>query len=522
MTESKANQRWARLLFLTLTSLVIHRAHSQETTSEAAVGDPQDLMHPHADSCVWTGGACEWDYNMQAMTADFEAGRSETFYAYVAPHVSAYYNQTDESATGGMRVVEPDFDGFFLKFVNISPVAVRLQWVPNDYPKTDLMDISVVEPFGATGTASYPGNKFQVIHFDKPEKVLKEFTTIKGQNIYTFEPFKGDYGKAYRKLSAPDFQSYMIQHNNMLFAKQYRATTGREWLALYGHRFPPRFHLWPAESLGQTHTITTREIHFVDYPPEEELAKGISLYGPRPEEITRNRKYRDTYPTMNLTLTVVSSAPRVFEIQNFLSDLEIDHILKLGEEQELSTSTTQAGKHADAAEQETSRTSTNTWVGRHQSIIVDAIYRRAADVLQIDEKFLRYRRKLEIPEFDESKVGIAESLQLVHYDVGQKYTPHHDFVVPALVRGQPCRYATILFYLNDDMEGGETSFPMWRNGETSSALKIKPEKGKAVLFYNVLPDGNFDELAMHSALPVTKGEKWLSNLWVWDPVMAHA
>jgi len=53
-------------------------------------------------------------------------------------------------------------------------------------------------------------------------------------------------------------------------------------------------------------------------------------------------------------------------------------------------------------------------------------------------------------------------------------------------------------------------------------LKIKPEKGKAILFYNILPDGNFDELAIHEALPVTQGEKWLANLWVWDPVLAHA
>lgn len=43
---------------------------------------------------------------------------------------------------------------------------------------------------------------------------------------------------------------------------------------------------------------------------------------------------------------------------------------------------------------------------------------------------------------------------------------------------------------------------------------MKPEKGKAVLFYNLLPDGNFDELSMHAALPVTKGTKYLANLWV--------
>jgi len=42
-----------------------------------------------------------------------------------------------------------------------------------------------------------------------------------------------------------------------------------------------------------------------------------------------------------------------------------------------------------------------------------------------------------------------------------------------------------------------------------------PEIGKAVLFYSQLPDGNLDDFSQHAALPVTEGEKWLINLWVW-------
>ena len=47
-------------------------------------------------------------------------------------------------------------------------------------------------------------------------------------------------------------------------------------------------------------------------------------------------------------------------------------------------------------------------------------------------------------------------------------------------------------------------------------MKVKPVKGTAVLFYNLLEDGNGDDLALHAALPVIKGEKWLANFWVWD------
>jgi len=75
-----------------------------------------------------------------------------------------------------------------------------------------------------------------------------------------------------------------------------------------------------------------------------------------------------------------------------------------------------------------------------------------------------------------------------------------------------------LLYLNDfndGMRGGETVFPMWRNSETEEALKVKPEKGKAILFYNLLPDGNMDEFSLHAASPVLHGDKLLVNLWVW-------
>ena len=50
-------------------------------------------------------------------------------------------------------------------------------------------------------------------------------------------------------------------------------------------------------------------------------------------------------------------------------------------------------------------------------------------------------------------------------------------------------------------------------------FKVQPGKGSAVLFYNLLEDGNGDDLALHAALPVNEGEKWLANFWVWDPKM---
>jgi 2OG-Fe(II) oxygenase superfamily len=81
-------------------------------------------------------------------------------------------------------------------------------------------------------------------------------------------------------------------------------------------------------------------------------------------------------------------------------------------------------------------------------------------------------------------------LQLVHYNVTQEYTSHHDFGYARIGEGeQGARFATLLLYLNEDVEGGETSFPRWVNGESFRELTVKPVVGKAVLFYSQLPDG---------------------------------
>eukprot|EP00978_Attheya_sp_CCMP212_P014369 scaffold36530_cov47-Attheya_sp.AAC.2 len=165
----------------------------------------------------------------------------------------------------------------------------------------------------------------------------------------------------------------------------------------------------------------------------------------------------------------------------------------------------------------TTRSSQNTWVPRDSTPVVDSIYRRAADLLKIDESLLRERSKSEGRE-ELGKKPITESLQMVHYSVGDNYKPHFDFALPTLHEKGTVRFATLLLYLNEGMEGGETSFPKWVNAETQKALKVAPEKGKAVLFYSVLPDGNLDSLSLHAAKKVTEGEKWLMNLWVWNPV----
>lgn len=79
--------------------------------------------------------------------------------------------------------------------------------------------------------------------------------------------------------------------------------------------------------------------------------------------------------------------------------------------------------------------------------------------------------------------------------------------------------------MESDFSGHSAEADMYPDKSThqcetkSTAFQVTPAKGHAVVFYNLLPDGNADDLTLHEALPVTKGEKWLANIWVWDPKM---
>jgi prolyl 4-hydroxylase len=159
------------------------------------------------------------------------------------------------------------------------------------------------------------------------------------------------------------------------------------------------------------------------------------------------------------------------------------------------------GNVATGAFTTNTRTSKNTWVGRTANDVTETLYRRAAHLLNLDDGLLQTHTN-------------SEEMQVVTYINGQKYDAHHDWGS----HGSPAtRLITLLLYLTDQETpnaGGETSFPKGANGK---GFKVPPVKGNAVLFYNLLEDGNGDDLSLHAALPVFEGQKWLANFWVWDP-----
>lgn len=451
------------------------------------------------------------DPNLQRHTFDIGYGEEE-FDFYVTPDVSTFYQEEPGSRTP----VTPKFNGISGKFVNMSPVRVEWYWDPGSGQKGILM--AICPPFESVGTATFPTHKFYFT--DSDGVILKRFVVVPGRSIYYYDPFEvvGDEQATRRNLellTLDEYEKYETHKRTMLFNEKYREITGRDYLPVYP-RNKPIHYLWPADYYGQQHWAMTKETHFVELPPEHKLKK-ITEKGEKrilsENEPRMLQEYRSGDSTMNMTLTTLSCAPRVFEIRDFLSDVEVDHIMQLANAMNLRKSTTTGGGDGDTDDDSTNtRTSFNTWVDRDRSPIVDSIYRRSADLLLLDEALLRRRGKTELQDFGTNK-GIAESLQLVHYSNKQEYTAHHDYGFGDIEdEYQEERYATLLLYLNEGMAGGETCFPRWLNGETSEGLCVKPEKGKAVLFFSFLPDGNMDDLSQHAAQPVTDGEKWLMNL----------
>ncbi|KAH9727864.1 prolyl 4-hydroxylase 1 [Citrus sinensis] len=107
------------------------------------------------------------------------------------------------------------------------------------------------------------------------------------------------------------------------------------------------------------------------------------------------------------------------------------------------------------------------------------------------------------------------------YEKDQYYKPHHDYFSDTfnLKRGGQ-RIATMLMYLSDNVEGGETYFPMAGSGECScggkvvKGLSVKPVQGDAVLFWSMGLDGQSDPSSLHGGCEVLSGEKWSATKWM--------
>ncbi|MGE0596916.1 MAG: 2OG-Fe(II) oxygenase [Hyphomonadaceae bacterium] len=104
-----------------------------------------------------------------------------------------------------------------------------------------------------------------------------------------------------------------------------------------------------------------------------------------------------------------------------------------------------------------------------------------------------------------------EVAKLLHYQPGQTFALHADYFEGEGLAGElekrGQRVMTLLLYLNEDYEGGETDFP-------EVGVRFKGAVGDALLFTNADAAGEPDRRTLHAGLPPASGEKWLLSQWI--------
>lgn len=100
-------------------------------------------------------------------------------------------------------------------------------------------------------------------------------------------------------------------------------------------------------------------------------------------------------------------------------------------------------------------------------------------------------------------VDQREALYVIRYLPGEEYRPHFD-ALPGLANQ---RSKTAICYLNDDYEGGATSFP-------ELGISARGAAGDVLIFTNVDADGRPDPRLRHAGEAVTAGIKWIATRWI--------
>tara|TARA_R110002153_G_scaffold202655_1_gene355807 strand:+ start:19 stop:579 length:561 start_codon:yes stop_codon:yes gene_type:complete len=104
-------------------------------------------------------------------------------------------------------------------------------------------------------------------------------------------------------------------------------------------------------------------------------------------------------------------------------------------------------------------------------------------------------------KFTNMPLSHIEQLSVVKYEEGGFFLDHKD-ADPRV----PRQY-TIILYLNDDYEGGETEFPLLKK-------KYKLKKGDALFFNNYDTYGNISKQSTHRGNKVISGVKYICNVWI--------
>lgn len=108
----------------------------------------------------------------------------------------------------------------------------------------------------------------------------------------------------------------------------------------------------------------------------------------------------------------------------------------------------------------------------------------------------------------------GEELQVQKYDLGDEFKDHTDYFSEDVevemdnIKQYGQRTWTFIIYLNDVEKGGHTDFK-------HSNLSIKPEKGMALVWYNLQEGSEIkgNQYTLHAFRPVKAGNQYMITKW---------
>jgi hypothetical protein len=161
---------------------------------------------------------------------------------------------------------------------------------------------------------------------------------------------------------------------------------------------------------------------------------------------------------------------------NFLSNVACETIIEQAELEGFEKS--QVIKEGQNVHDDYSRSSSTVWF---------------KDTWHITDMLHKY-----IPEIKKLKV---EGWQLLRYNTSEEFKAHFD-----CLSREKDRLFTVLIYLNDNFEGGETQF-------VNKKVTINPLQGRLIMWKN-LSSGKCDPLSLHAGNPVKSGTKYILVNWL--------
>lgn len=188
--------------------------------------------------------------------------------------------------------------------------------------------------------------------------------------------------------------------------------------------------------------------------------------------------YIDGY---NITATVLYNEPLIVKFQNVLTNEECETLITLAKHRL---------RRSKLANKEVSeiRTSRGMFFEENESPFINKIEERISSLMHVP-------------------IRHAEGLQILHYKPGQQFLPHLDYFAPHHPSSANNRISTLILYLNEVDEGGETTFP-------ELGIVVLPEKGSAVYFEYFYNNEQINEKTLHCGKPVLRGEKWVATQWM--------